>query len=310
MIGNSASLRRLFATLDRVIPTDLPVIVRGESGTGKELVARAIHGQGARAKAPFVSLNCAALPENLLESELFGYVKGAFTGAERDKPGLFVAAHGGTLFLDELGELPLSLQVKLLRVLTEHKVRPLGATRAVPVDVRIVAATHRDLVQMRDAGEFREDLYYRLSVVELVLPPLRERTEDIVPIADSLLARRAQQHGGVPKRLSHEAAQALLGYAFPGNVRELENVLLRASALCEGALIRPLDLGLPTPAEKTRKRSARSRADFAEEEAERLLEALKRERWNISAVSRSLAIPRNTLYRKLARLGLLVPPES
>jgi transcriptional regulator with GAF, ATPase, and Fis domain len=310
MIGNSASLRRLFATLDRVIPTDLPVIVRGESGTGKELVARAIHGQGPRASKPFVSLNCAALPENLLESELFGYVRGAFTGADRDKPGLFVAAHGGTLFLDELGELPLSLQVKLLRVLTEQTVRPLGATRSQPVDVRIVAATHRDLARMRDEGLFREDLYYRLSVVELVLPPLRERAEDIIPIADRLLSRRAEQQGDRPKRLSHEAAQALLGYPFPGNVRELENVLLRASALCEAELIRPADLGLPAPAVSAQKRAARTRADFERGETERLLEALKRERWNISAVSRSLAIPRNTLYRKLARLGLLVPPQS
>ncbi|HEX6241341.1 MAG TPA: sigma-54-dependent Fis family transcriptional regulator, partial [Polyangiales bacterium] len=304
LVGNSAALRRLFATLDRVVPTDLPVIVRGESGTGKELVARAIHAQGPRAKGPFVALNCAALPENLLESELVGYVKGAFTGADRDKPGLFVAAHGGTLFLDELAELPPSLQVKLLRVLTEREVRPLGATRTVPVDVRILAATHRDLSRMREEGTFREDLYYRLSVVEITLPPLRERRDDIVPIAERLLSRRAAEQGGEPKRLAPEAAQELLRYPFPGNVRELENVLLRAGALCDGGVIRAADLGLSAAQPAPRKGAPRSRSEFERDEAALLLASLERERWNLSAVSRRLGIPRNTLYRKLARLGL------
>jgi serine/threonine-protein kinase PknK len=304
IVGTSAGLRRLFATLDRVIPTDLPVVILGESGTGKELVARALHSQGPRARQPFVGINCGALPEALLESELFGHVKGAFTGADRDKSGLFVAARGGTLFLDELGELPLSLQVKLLRVLTERELRPVGATRSQSIDVRIVAATNRDLRRMVSEGGFREDLYYRLSVVEIVLPPLRERKEDVVPIAERLLARRAQQLGAAPKRLSSEAAQRLLAHPFPGNVRELENVLLRAGALCEGDTIRAADLALPAGASAPERQTARSRSDFAREEAALLLESLERARWNVSSVSRSLGIPRNTLYRKLARLGL------
>jgi serine/threonine-protein kinase PknK len=308
IVGESASLRRLFATLDRVIPTDLPVILLGESGTGKELVARALHSQGPRAHRPFVGINCGALPEALLESELFGHVKGAFTGAERDKTGLFVAARGGTLFLDELGELPLSLQVKLLRVLTEREVRPLGATRSQSVDVRLVAATNRDLRRMVGEGAFREDLFYRLSVVEIVLPPLRERKEDIAPIAQRLLARQAERLGAAPKRLSSEAAQRLRAYPFPGNVRELENVLLRAGALCEGDTIRAADLELPAHASSPERRAARSRADYARDEAELLFESLERARWNVSSVSRSLGIPRNTLYRKLARLGLA--PET
>jgi transcriptional regulator with GAF, ATPase, and Fis domain len=305
IVGTSPNLRRIFATLDRVIPTDLPVIVLGESGTGKELVARAIHSQGPRAGQPFVGINCGALPEPLLESELFGYVKGAFTGADRDKTGLFAAARGGTLFLDELGELPLSLQVKLLRVLTEREVRPLGATRSVGIDVRIVAATNRDLRGMVAEGSFREDLFYRLGVIEITLPPLRERKEDILPIAESLLARRAAQLGVTAKRLSSEAAQRLLAHRFPGNVRELENLLLRASALCEGDTIRAADLGMPVRSPSPAKKTPRSRSEFAGQEAELLLEALERERWNVSGVARSLGIPRNTLYRKLARLGLL-----
>jgi serine/threonine-protein kinase PknK len=304
IVGDSSSLRRVFATLDRVIPTDLPVIVLGESGTGKELVARALHAEGPRAQKAFVSINCGALPEPLLESELFGYVKGAFTGADRDKVGLFVTAHGGTLFLDELGELPLSLQVKLLRVLTERAVRPVGATRSLQVDVRIVAATNRNLKRMVEAGSFREDLYYRLNVVELTLPPLRERREDIIPIAERVLERRARERKSKAKRLSSGAAQRLLTHPFPGNVRELENVLVRAEALCEGDIIRASDLGLTREGAPLGKQQPRSRAEFAHQEAELLLETLERERWNVSNVSRNLGIPRNTLYRKLTRLGL------
>jgi transcriptional regulator with PAS, ATPase and Fis domain len=309
IVGESPALRRVFATLDRVLPTDLPVIILGESGTGKELIARALHREGPRAQRPFVSINCAALPEPLLESELFGYVKGAFTGAERDKQGLFVAAHGGTLFLDELGELSLALQVKLLRVLTERELRPLGSTRSVPVDVRIVAATNRDLRRMVETKSFREDLYYRLNVVEIALPPLRERREDILPIAEHVLAKRAEARKEKPKRLASGALQRLFAHPFPGNVRELENVLARAEALCEGDTIRAADLGLTREAAASAKQHPRSRAEYAHQEAQLLLETLERERWNVSNVSRSLGIPRNTLYRKLTRLGL-VPAQA
>jgi transcriptional regulator with GAF, ATPase, and Fis domain/tetratricopeptide (TPR) repeat protein len=307
--GRSAPMRRMLSLLDRVIDSDLPVMIEGESGTGKELVARATHFQGPRKRAPFVSVNCAALPEALLESELFGHVKGAFTGADRAKQGLFVAARGGTLFLDELGEMPLSMQVKLLRVLTDGNVRPVGATHSIAVDVRIVGATHRDLDAEVSLGRFREDLFYRLSVVRVRVPALRERSEDIVPIAEALLARHAQERGVTAKRLSSEAIRSLLTHPFPGNVRELENALLRACVLATGDTLSSADLGL-TQAKTRRRGAASSRAEFERLEAERLHAALEAERWNVSRVARNLGIPRNTLYRKLDKYGLRARASS
>jgi transcriptional regulator with PAS, ATPase and Fis domain len=267
-------------------------------------VARAIHAQGHRQKQPFVSINCGALPEALLESELFGHVKGAFTGADRDKPGLFMVACGGTLFLDELAELPLALQVKLLRVLTEREVRPVGATRQVAIDVRLVAATNRNLRELVQEGRFREDLFYRLSVVEVTLPALRDRRDDILAIAESILAKHAEAQKQAPKRLSADALRELLAYSFPGNVRELQNILLRASVLCDGPVIQASDLALPSMQPARSAQRVRSRADFADVEREQLLSALAQERWNVSRVARKLGIPRNTLYRKLSRLGI------
>jgi transcriptional regulator with GAF, ATPase, and Fis domain len=308
IVGKSRVMQELFERLDRVVEANVPVLVHGESGTGKELVARALHFNGPRKAAPFLGINCAALPENLLESELFGHVRGAFTGADRDKEGLFVAARGGTLFLDELGELPLSMQAKLLRVLQEREVRPLGSEKTIAVDVRIVCATNRDLLAEVSAGRFREDLYYRVAVVDLALPALRERIEDVPLIAQAILARLAQERGGVTLELTPEALRALMSYPWPGNVRQLENVLTKASVLATGTRLEAQDLALPRAGKPSR--SVRSRSEYAADEAQRILEALRASRWNVSEVSRALGIPRNTLYRKLEKYGLLTPTSA
>lgn len=245
LLGDSPAmveLRRLIAKLAR---NQAPVYVSGESGTGKELAARLIHLQGPRATAPFVPVNCGAIPPDLVESELFGHKKGAFTGAISDNPGLFQAADGGTLFLDEVAELPLPAQVKLLRVLQEKKARPVGSQREVPVDVRLISATHRDLTTEVASGRFRQDLFYRINVIELRLPPLRERTGDIPLLTAHFLDRIARQNGLIAPRLAASALAALTRYPFPGNVRELENVLERALALAEGETLEAADLYLP-----------------------------------------------------------------
>ena len=302
IVGRGPAMRAVLERLDRVIDSDASVLILGESGTGKELVARAVHWNGPRKAGPFLGINCAALPEALLESELFGHVRGAFTGADRDKQGLLLAATGGTLFLDELGELSLPLQAKLLRVLQEREVRPLGSQKSLPLDIRLVAATHRDLERAMAEGKFREDLYYRMAVVTVPLPPLRERPEDLPALCEKILQRLAHEAGKRPPELGQDALRRLSAHPFPGNVRELENVLTRAFVLAAGPKIRAeeLDLGgkrAPAP-------RARSRRDFETDEKDRILAALRAARWNVSVVSRSLGIPRNTLYRKLARYGL------
>ena len=227
---------------EQVAPTDSTVLIEGESGTGKEVVARYIHNLSERADGPFLSINCGALPENLLESELFGHVKGSFTGAVRDKQGLFAAARGGTFFLDEVGEMPPSLQIKLLRVLQEREVIPVGATEAIPVDVRIIAATNRDLEEEIRRGDFRSDLFYRLNVIALDLPPLRERRDDLLLLIECFLQGMATESGSEPKALSSEALDAVMVYDWPGNVRELENALEHAVVLSRGNLIEPQHL--------------------------------------------------------------------
>jgi transcriptional regulator with GAF, ATPase, and Fis domain len=293
IVGRGAAMRRVLDTLERVIGTDLSVLVQGESGTGKELVAKAIHVNGARRDGPLVSLNCAALPEALIESELFGHERGAFTGADRRAPGLLVEASGGTVFLDELGEMPLGMQAKLLRALEEREVRPVGGTRALPIDVRLVAATNRDLRAEVKAGRFREDLYFRIGVVTILLPPLRERMEDLAELCASIL----REHGD--KRLTKDAFEALRAHAWPGNVRELRNVLARASALSTGDRIDREDLALDVvPALPS------DRASYEASEAERIQRALVTTGWNVSRVSRELGIPRQTLYRKMREHGL------
>ncbi len=242
MIGSSPAMQDVFRTIEKVAGYTTTVLVQGESGTGKELVARALHEQSDRREAGFVVVNCGALPENLMESELFGHERGSFTGASAAKEGLVRAAEGGTLFLDEIGELPLPLQVKLLRVLQERKVRPIGSETETPVDVRVVAATNRDLEAEIEAGSFREDLYYRLNVIRLALPPLRERPEDIRPLAEHLL----EKHAALQRRtlsLSEQALRWLSHRSFPGNVRELENVIERGVALGRGPVLTVEDLG-------------------------------------------------------------------
>ena len=242
LIGVSAVMDRLRALIARAADAPTSVLITGESGTGKELVARALHTQSNRKDKPFVTVNCGALPEQLMESELFGHEKGAFTGAAGKKDGLFRAADGGTIFLDELGELPLPLQVKLLRTLQERKVRPVGGEKELPIDVRVVAATNRDLEREVKEGRFREDLFYRLNVIRLALPPLRERPEDIRPLAEHLLEKHcAYQHRAL--RFSDDSLRWLAAQPFPGNVRELENVVERAVALSPGPAIDPDDLG-------------------------------------------------------------------
>ena len=246
LVGESPRMQQLRATIAKLARSQAPVYIAGESGVGKELVARLIHEQGPRSSGPFVPVNCGAIPSELMESELFGHKKGSFTGAHADKEGLFQSANGGTLFLDEVAELPLHLQVKLLRVIQEKSVRPVGAQAEIPIDVRILSATHKNLGKLVEDGRFRHDLYYRINVINLPVPPLRERREDVLVIADAVLKRLAGELGESLPPLSAAARQALRDYAFPGNVRELENILERAVALCEGQEIMPADLSLPS----------------------------------------------------------------
>jgi len=231
LVGDSAPMREMLALVDRLAATDVPVLVRGETGTGKEGVARRLHAASARAKGPFVAVDCGAIAPTLIESELFGHTRGAFTGADRDRPGHFVSADGGTLMLDEVGELPLDLQPKLLRVLQDGRVRPVGGDADRAVDVRLVAATNRDLERACEEGRFRQDLYYRLAVVEVVIPPLRDRKDDLPALVEHLVARVAAESGRRPPTVAPAALERLAEHAWPGNVRELENALRRAVAL-------------------------------------------------------------------------------
>jgi two-component system response regulator PilR (NtrC family) len=246
MAGQSVAMQQVRSLVEKVARSMAPVLVSGESGTGKELVARAIHEVSARGAMPFVPVNCSAIPEQLLEAEFFGYRKGAFTGANDDREGFFQAANGGTLFLDEIGDLPLSMQSKLLRAIQERSVRPVGAVVEQPVDVRLLSATHKDLGAEVQAGQFRQDLYYRLNVIQIRVPPLRERLEDLMGISERVLERLARDAGvWPPPRLTRDALAYLARYPFPGNVRELENLLHRAVALSGVEEIDVYDLGLP-----------------------------------------------------------------
>ncbi|MDR6991179.1 sigma-54 dependent transcriptional regulator [Luteimonas sp. 3794] len=247
LLGTSDAMVTLRHTIAKVARSQAPVFINGESGTGKELVARTIHAQGARASSPFVPVNCGAIPTELMESEFFGHKKGSFTGAHSDKPGLFQAADGGTLFLDEIAELPLPMQVKLLRAIQEKSIRPVGASAEVQVDVRILSATHKDLAQLVNDGRFRHDLYYRINVIGLQVPPLRERAGDLPLLSSAILQRLAQAMHRPAPALADDAVAALEGYGFPGNVRELENILERALAMADEDRITAADLHLPVP---------------------------------------------------------------
>jgi DNA-binding NtrC family response regulator len=316
LIGASPALRETARVLRRAAPTDATVLVTGESGTGKEVVARALHAGSRRRAGPFVALNCSALPGELVESELFGAARGAFTGADRDREGVFEAAHGGTLFLDEVGDLAVPAQAKLLRALEEREVTRVGSTRPIPVDVRLVAATNRPLEEMAAAGTFREDLLYRLRVIHLHLPPLRERRDDVSALAAHFLAQMAARHGLPARGLGERARRALLAYDWPGNVRELRNALERALVLAEGETIEPEDLppqvaggssGPLRPAEAALADlpfvEARERASEAWERAF-LAAALERHGGNVSATARALDLHRQSLQKRLRQLGM------
>jgi DNA-binding NtrC family response regulator len=311
IIAYSAQMRRVLDLVVRVAPTDATVLIRGESGSGKELIAKAVHHASARAHGPFVAVNCGAIPETLLESELFGHVKGAFTGATGARQGLFEEAHGGTLFLDEIGEMTPSLQVKLLRTLQDGEIRPVGATQPITVDVRVLAATHRDLELMIQEGTFREDLFYRLNVIALMLPPLRERREDIPVLAQHFLDRHGSKLGR-QRRLSSDALDRLLAYPWPGNVRELENAMERTAILSRGETVGSEDLPPHVAAGTSLGRAPALPPQQTLAELERLyiLQTLERYGWNHSRAAEALGIGRTTLWRKLKDYGLERSPTS
>ncbi|MDB6163754.1 MAG: response regulator with CheY-like receiver, AAA-type ATPase, and DNA-binding domain [Xanthomonadaceae bacterium] len=321
--GNSQAMQTLRETVAKVARSQAPISISGESGVGKELVARTIHAEGGRASGPFVPVNCGAIPTELMESEFFGHRKGSFTGAHVDKAGLFQAADGGTLFLDEIAELPMQMQVKLLRAIQEKSIRPVGASAEIPVDVRILSATHKDLAGLIADGRFRHDLYYRINVIELRVPPLRERIEDLPILADTILVRLSAAQHRQPPSLGSDALAALKTYAFPGNVRELENILERALALADGDVISVADLRLPSksgssndrpvgpviprdPRTMNPRESATSALPSYIEEIERaqIQQALVENRYNKTRAASALGITFRALRYKLKKLGI------
>jgi two-component system response regulator PilR (NtrC family) len=313
LLGRSPAMRELRRMIGKLARTQAPVYISGESGTGKELAARMIHRQGPRSAGAFVPVNCGAIPQELVESELFGHRKGSFTGAVSDKPGLFQAAEGGTLFLDEIAELPLPTQVKLLRVIQEKQMRPVGSQHEIPVDVRIISATHRDLRAEVERGAFRQDLYYRVNVIQLHMPALRERPGDIPELAEHLVARIAAENRTGAPVLTEAARETLMRYHFPGNVRELENVLERAMALAEGETLDAEDIYLPAegpgPAaadgEYAELGADRPLEDYlGEVEKRAILRALDETRWNRTAAARKLGMTLRSLRYRLSKLGI------
>jgi two-component system, NtrC family, response regulator PilR len=319
MLGDSPAIQELRGTIAKLARSQAPVYISGESGVGKELVARLIHEQGPRATGSFVPVNCGAIPSELMESEFFGHKKGSFTGAQADKDGLFQTASGGTLFLDEVAELPIHMQVKLLRVIQEKAVRPIGGRAEVPIDVRILSATHKNLGKLVEANHFRQDLYYRINVIELRVPPLRERKEDVPKLAGRVLERLAGD-GQSAARLTPDALAALLAYSFPGNVRELENVLERAVALCENNVITPDDLRLTArsgpsdrPADEIDEENDAGGQEKTEGdldsyisnlEREAIMKALQETRYNKTAAAKKLGITFRAMRYKLKKLGI------
>ena len=310
LLGNSPPMQALRKQIGKLARSQAPIYISGESGSGKELVARLIHEQGPRIDKPFVPVNCGAIPAELMESEFFGHRKGSFTGAHEDKPGLFQAANGGTLFLDEVADLPLAMQVKLLRAIQEKSVRAVGGQQEQVVDVRVLCATHKDLSVEVAAQRFRQDLYYRLNVIELRVPPLRERREDIEEIASNVLRRLADGSDQPAARLTPQALVALKGYRFPGNVRELKNMLERAYTLCENDQINADDLRLAEPA-SVNNQDGPSLADIDNledylESVERklILQALEETRWNRTAAAQRLNLTFRSMRYRLKKLGL------
>ena len=319
ILGQAPAMQEVFRAIGRLSQSHATVLINGESGTGKELVARMVHELGPRSAGPFVPVNCGAIPTELMESEFFGHRKGSFTGASGDKEGLFQAASGGTLFLDEVADLPMHMQVKLLRVIQEKAVRPIGFNGEIPIDVRMLSATHKDLHRVVEQGEFRQDLYYRINVIEVHVPPLRGRAADIDLLADRYLDRIAPEWGIERPQLTEAAKAALRAYAFPGNVRELENILERAIALCERNRIEPSDLRLPqrsaepepgtkAPAPVGDAAAAVASGDLGNYidslEREAIMKALQESRFNKTKAAAALGITFRALRYKLKKLGI------
>ncbi|WP_370977749.1 sigma-54-dependent transcriptional regulator [Agaribacterium sp. ZY112] len=320
IIGNSPAVTKLKQTISKLARSQAPVYISGESGSGKELVARAIHKLGPRADKPFIPVNCGAIPSELVESEFFGYKKGAFTGAHRDSEGLFQAANGGTLFLDEVADLPLSMQVKILRAIQEKAVRPVGTQSEVSVNVRILSATHKGLHTLVEKGEFRQDLFYRLNVIQLDVPPLRKRLDDLGALIQHILQRLDSDLGDSYTRINPEALAKLKTYSFPGNVRELENILERAFTLCENSSIGVEDLQLQHQSPEESVNNLQNTANnnllktvleygsidaYLEEiEKEILHEALEKDRWNKTNAAKTLGISFRSFRYRLKKLGL------
>ena len=304
LIGDSSAIIYVREMIAKLARSQAPVYISGESGCGKELAARLIHGQSARQAAPFVPVNCGAIPENLMESEFFGYRKGAFTGADNDRDGFFQVANGGTLFLDEVADLPLAMQVKLLRAIQEKRVRKVGCANEEPVDVRVVSATHQKLKDCVDAGRFRQDLYYRLNVIELKMPSLRERQSDIPLLIEATLQRICSER---PPEITTDALRALCNYAYPGNVRELENILERATALCSEGRVLPADLQLSAEpfSDDLAERSGETLDDHINRiEKQLILEALSKTGSNRTAAARLLGVTFRSLRYRIERLGI------
>src|SRR5690242_6202190 len=310
LLGESPAMEQVRGLIERLARSQAPVFINGESGSGKELAARMIHLKSPRGEQPFIAVNCGAIPENLMESEFFGYKKGAFTGAQEDRDGFFQAANGGTLFLDEVAELPLAMQVKLLRAIQEKRVRKVGATQEEPVDVRIICATHQKLTELVAAGRFRQDLFYRINVIELAMPPLRLCREDIPLIATAILERLDAQEGAPPARLTQEALAELQRYDFPGNIRELENILERALALSASDEIGAEDLRLSAPAGATAETAAAGSGpealpDYLDGiERKAIVEALGKTGFNRTAAAKLLGITFRQLRYRMQRLGI------
>ncbi len=313
IVARSDKMQAVLGLVERVAPTNATVLVGGESGVGKDLVARAIHEHSNRASGPFVKINSTAIPENLLESELFGYEKGAFSGATSAKPGKFETADKGTLFLDEIGDVPPPTQVKLLRVLQDREFERLGATKTLKVDVRLIAATNRDLRDALEEGTFREDLYYRLNVVAIDIPPLRERKEDIPPLAEFFLHKFARESGKPVREITPQAMQALEDFHWPGNVRELQNIIERAVTLSSSEMLDAADIRLDRPAGRATAEAAPVLPQgftLEQWEDEMIREALRHANGNKSQAARSLGLSRNALRYRLSKIGVPDPPEK
>jgi two-component system NtrC family response regulator len=302
MLGTSPQMQEVFLSIRKVATTEVPVLIVGESGTGKELVAKAIHINSSRRGSPFVVINCSAIPEALLESELFGHEKGAFTGAHIQRKGRFEMAQGGTLFLDEIGELSLSLQVKLLRFLQEQNIERVGGRETIAVDTRVLAATNKDLKQALKEGKFREDLYYRLGVVTISLPPLRRREEDILLLATSFLQRYAYDNKKKITGFTPQAIHAIKAYPWPGNVRELENRVKRAVIMAEGQKVTPIDLELTSSYERFEHKGLKEAREALEKEL--IEKAIAKNKRNITKAAEELGVSRPTLYELMEKLGI------